>query len=46
MMGAGASQSLMLLTSIISARILGKQQFGEFGIINNTIGMFLSLIHI
>lgn len=40
MMGAGASQSLMLLTSIISARILGKQQFGEFGIINNTIGMF------
>ena len=40
MMGAGVSQSLMLLTSIISARILGKQQFGEFGIINTTIGMF------
>jgi O-antigen/teichoic acid export membrane protein len=40
MTGAGASQAMMLLTSIAVARILGKQQFGEFGIINNTIGMF------
>jgi O-antigen/teichoic acid export membrane protein len=40
MMGAGVSQAMLLLTSIIVARILGKQQFGELGIINNTVGMF------
>ncbi len=40
MMGGGAAQAFMLLTSIIVARVLGKQQFGEFGVINNTIGMF------
>jgi O-antigen/teichoic acid export membrane protein len=40
MAGAGVSQSFLLLTSIIVARVLGRQQFGEFGIINNTIGMF------
>lgn len=40
MTGAGASQAMMLLSSIVVARILGRQHFGEFGIINNTIGMF------
>ena len=40
MTGAGVSQAMMLLSSIVVARILGRQQFGEFGIINNTIGMF------
>lgn len=40
MTGAGMSQAMLLLTSIAVARILGKQQFGEFGIISNTMGMF------
>lgn len=39
-MGAGISQSLMLLTSIIAARILGREQFGEYGIVISTVGMF------
>ena len=40
MTGAGLSQGMLLLSSIVVARILGKEQFGEFGIINNTVGMF------
>jgi O-antigen/teichoic acid export membrane protein len=40
MTGAGISQAMLLLSSIAMARILGKQQFGEFGVISNTVGMF------
>lgn len=39
-MGAATSQALMLLTSIIAARILGREQFGQYGIIFSTVGMF------
>ena len=38
--GAVISRGLMLLSSIIIARILGKAIFGELGIIQSTIGMF------
>ena len=38
--GTAISQSIGLIASIISARILGKVQFGEFGIIQSTIGMY------
>lgn len=38
--GAIISRSLALLSSIIVARILGKEGFGELGIIQSTIGMF------
>lgn len=34
------SQGLMLLASIVAARILGKLQFGELGMIRSTINMF------
>jgi O-antigen/teichoic acid export membrane protein len=38
--GAIISRGLMLLSSIIIARILGKAVFGELGIIHSTVGMF------
>jgi len=38
--GAIISRGLMLLSSIIIARILGKAVFGELGIIQSTVGMF------
>ena len=38
--GAAVSQSLMLVSSIIIARILGREHFGEYGIIFSTVGMF------
>lgn len=38
--GAVVFQSLMLLISIIAARLLGKEQFGQYGIIIATVGMF------
>ena len=38
--GAVISQSLLILTSIIVARILGLEEFGELGIIRSTISMF------
>lgn len=38
--GAAVSQALMLLTSIILARMLGKEQFGEYGMVFSTVGMF------
>lgn len=34
------SQGLMLLASIVAARILGKLQFGELGMIRSTVNMF------
>jgi O-antigen/teichoic acid export membrane protein len=38
--GALISRGLALLASIIVARILGKEGFGELGIIQSTVGMF------
>lgn len=39
-LGAGLFQFLMLLTSIVTARLLGRVQFGEYGVISSTVGMF------
>ena len=38
--GAIISRGLGLVVSIVVARFLGKEGFGEFGIIQSTIGMF------
>ena len=38
--GAILSRGLALLSSIIVARLLGKEGFGELGIIQSTVGMF------
>ncbi len=38
--GAVVSQGSILAASVITARILGTAGFGEFGIINSTVGMF------
>lgn len=38
--GAVSSRFLSLLASIITARLLGKETFGELGIIQSTIGLF------
>lgn len=40
LIGTIIAQVLSLLSSIVSARLLGKVLFGELGIIQNTIGMF------
>ncbi|MCL4410277.1 MAG: oligosaccharide flippase family protein [Gammaproteobacteria bacterium] len=40
LVGAIISQGLALVTSIIVARVLGQVGFGEFGIINSTVGLF------
>lgn len=40
MAGALISRGLMLIASIIVARILGKEVYGEFGIIRSTVNMF------
>ena len=39
--GAVISRGLMLVASILVARILGKEVFGEYGIIRSTVNMFL-----
>ncbi len=41
--GAVISQALALAASVITARYLGKEGFGEFGIIQSTIGMLGTL---
>lgn len=38
--GAVTSRGLMLIASILVARMLGKTGFGELGIIQSTVGMF------
>jgi O-antigen/teichoic acid export membrane protein len=38
--GVGVSQGFNLLALIVAARILGQTRFGEFGMIQSTIGMF------
>lgn len=40
LMGAVGGKGLTLVSSIIAARLLGKAQFGEFGMIQNTLGSF------
>jgi O-antigen/teichoic acid export membrane protein len=38
--GSIGSKLLVMLASILTARILGADRNGEFGMINNTVGMF------
>lgn len=40
MAGAVISRGLMLIASIVVARLLGKTGFGELGMIQSTVGMF------
>jgi O-antigen/teichoic acid export membrane protein len=40
MAGAVISRGLMLIASIVVARLLGKNGFGELGMIQTTVGMF------
>jgi len=40
LVGALVSRFLALVLSIFIARMLGQQEFGEFGIIQSTVGMF------
>lgn len=40
LLGSIISQGLMLVATIVVARILGKVEFGELGIIRSTINMF------
>ena len=39
-LGALISRGLLLCATILSARILGKTEFGELGVVQSTIGMF------
>lgn len=43
LIGTLISQGLILSASIVTARILGKSGFGEFGMINSTVGVFGAL---
>ncbi|MGA3181752.1 MAG: oligosaccharide flippase family protein [Verrucomicrobiota bacterium] len=43
LMGAVLSRGLALGSSIVVARMIGKQAFGELGIIQTTVGMFGTL---
>ena len=38
--GMGAAQGLALIASIVTARLLGKVGFGEFGMVIGTVGAF------
>ncbi|NOZ40854.1 MAG: oligosaccharide flippase family protein [Planctomycetes bacterium] len=40
MAGAVISRGLMLVASILVARMLGKTVYGELGMIRSTVGMF------
>jgi len=40
LIGSIVSQGLMLIASIVVARILGKTEFGELGMIRSTVNMF------
>lgn len=42
--GSVATRSVTILLSFILARILGKEGFGEYGIINNTTAMISGLV--
>jgi O-antigen/teichoic acid export membrane protein len=39
-LGAVLSQSFGLISSIIAARVLGREQFGQYGVVLATVGMF------
>ena len=41
--GTALGKFFVLLTGIVCARILGKEGFGELGIIRSTLGMFIIL---
>lgn len=41
--GTALGKFCVFLTGIICARILGKEQFGELGMVRSTIGMFIIL---
>lgn len=41
--GTGISKALMLLSFVIVARIIGKESYGELGIIRSTLNMFTLL---
>jgi len=41
--GTALGKFLVLITGIICARILGKEQFGALGMVRSTIGMFIIL---
>jgi O-antigen/teichoic acid export membrane protein len=40
LIGALISQGATLAASVITARLLGRERFGEFGMIQSTVGMF------
>ncbi len=40
LIGAVISQGANLAASVITARLLGREQFGEYGMIQSTVGMF------
>lgn len=40
LIGAVISQGSNLAASVITARLLGREQFGEYGMIQSTVGMF------
>ena len=40
LVGALISQGCGLAASVITARLLGRDQFGEFGIVQSTVGLF------
>ena len=40
LVGMGAAQGLAVLASIVTARLLGKVTFGEFGMVTGTVGAF------
>ena len=41
--GTALGKFIVLLTGIVCARILGKEVFGQLGIVRSTIGMFIVL---
>jgi O-antigen/teichoic acid export membrane protein len=40
LIGMGAAQGLAVIASIVTARLLGKVAFGEFGMVTGTVGAF------
>lgn len=40
LIGTLVSQGLTLVASVVTARLLGKSEFGELGMINSTVGVF------
>lgn len=42
-LGTALAKALVLIASIICARILGKEKFGEFGMIRSTVNTFVVL---